>query len=472
VPVSAQIGKFVNATGTGGNPDSLIAVVNANFSRSSPGISGTDWRTVHDFTDAEGLVFANSTGGSIGSINFSGGVDLCDTDFAALLDGPITALNIREENVTLDATVPGMAALNTSSRITMSCPGCTAGPAILAGNTVAWYANGSAPDGSPVSALSWDNGTREVTFDAAHWTTYRVHRTGPDILITAPPDGMVTDNASLLLEGTADDPFGVARIELTVNGGSRVMASGTTLWNSTVLLDSGVNTITVWGTDSLECTAEAQIHITRTVPVTPVQRAGGAGGSPAVVPVPTTTELYPPNLPARTVTISSADNRITATIVLAENEQLNSSLAITEEDPSLIELDSPFPNATVFCAFALEPAGTTCEPPAQIVFAADQRMDGALVQVVAQNSESGWETLASTIDGTKITFTTDRFTRYAFIRILPDNLQAGTDIPTPTPPLSGESPEEPMPQKSGNNFAGFLFGIAAITGALWMKGRD
>lgn len=72
----------------------------------------------------------------------------------------------------------------------------------------------------------------------------------PDVEITSPPKGSVVTSPTLSVSGTASDNEAVATVHLSTNGQTWATASGTTMWNGTVTLVNGSNTVFARATDS------------------------------------------------------------------------------------------------------------------------------------------------------------------------------------------------------------------------------
>jgi hypothetical protein len=90
----------------------------------------------------------------------------------------------------------------------------------------------------------------------------------PTITITSPTDDSSTTENSILVEGTADDPgspsFGLASVEVRVNGGDWELSTGTTSWSHSVSLTLGSNNIEARSTDNEENISELDaITVTR-----------------------------------------------------------------------------------------------------------------------------------------------------------------------------------------------------------------
>jgi hypothetical protein len=326
-----------------------------------------------------------------------------------------------------------------------------------------------------VTSLTWDNGTKEVSLNVSHWTTYRVQGGGPVLTITTPADGTVTDGSAAQVEGTAADPFGVSRVEIRVNGGSWAPASGTTLWNASVSLDPGENIIAVRGTNSLECSTTAGLRVICTVPAATMVRAGGAGGG---YPAVTGTVTPKPPVPAqdtRMLTIISPDAMVAAYVSLPNTtDTRNVTFRFVPVDPSLVVLDSPNANATVLCAYALEPAGTVGDSPVRVVFADQEHGDGT-VAVVVRDAHGSWAIRHHVFTGEGgLEVLSERFSAYALIRLPSGRSVALTPIPAPLPTenISGENPVPgTMPARTGTRYPWITWSVAMVVLVLIRKLR-
>src|SRR4051812_30314150 len=71
-------------------------------------------------------------------------------------------------------------------------------------------------------------------------------------------------NGEVTLSGSASSKQGVFKVELQLDGGDRVLASGTEAWQfplDTLRLVSGAHTLTAWVTDRKGMTASAELHV-------------------------------------------------------------------------------------------------------------------------------------------------------------------------------------------------------------------
>jgi hypothetical protein len=79
----------------------------------------------------------------------------------------------------------------------------------------------------------------------------KIDRALPTLSITAPSGGAVVSD-QIMMKGTASDNVGVARVQVSVDGGSDVVAAGTSSWSSpldTTRLGNGSHSVTARATD-------------------------------------------------------------------------------------------------------------------------------------------------------------------------------------------------------------------------------
>ncbi len=86
--------------------------------------------------------------------------------------------------------------------------------------------------------------------------------TKPTITITSPANGEILNSTSVTVTGTASDDVAVAKVELSTDGTTWVLATGTTSWSGTVTLAEGANTIFARATDSSGNMATVSIAVT------------------------------------------------------------------------------------------------------------------------------------------------------------------------------------------------------------------
>jgi len=88
----------------------------------------------------------------------------------------------------------------------------------------------------------------------------------PTVAITSPSNGATVTSSSIMVYGSASDNVAVDHVDVKVNSGSWVRATGTTSWSKTVTLNLGSNTIYARATDTSGNTYIDQITITYSVP--------------------------------------------------------------------------------------------------------------------------------------------------------------------------------------------------------------
>ncbi len=88
----------------------------------------------------------------------------------------------------------------------------------------------------------------------------------PNVAITYPANGATVTSSSIMVYGSASDNVAVDHVDVKVNSGSWVRATGTTSWSKTVTLNLGSNTIYARATDTSSNTNTDQITVTCTLP--------------------------------------------------------------------------------------------------------------------------------------------------------------------------------------------------------------
>ena len=119
---------------------------------------------------------------------------------------------------------------------------------------------------TPTTALA--DGSHTIVIDASDYdgnaataksVTFKVDTVPPTLSVTAPTEGLITNNATVTVSGTTNDVTS-SPVTLTVNDKAVTVGSDGT-FSTTVTLSSGSNTITIVATDS----AGKSTTVTRTV---------------------------------------------------------------------------------------------------------------------------------------------------------------------------------------------------------------
>lgn len=106
----------------------------------------------------------------------------------------------------------------------------------------------------------------------------------PNVTIAAPASGS-TVSGSLTISGTASDDAGVAKVDVRVDAGAYILATGTTSWTATLNTSSvsdGAHTLTARATDAAGLTKTTSISVT--VSNAPAPGTTAAGAIPAGYP--------------------------------------------------------------------------------------------------------------------------------------------------------------------------------------------
>lgn len=145
------------------------------------------------------------------------------------------------------------------------------GSTVTSGITKTAITNGYSCSYTPSTALS--EGSHSITINAtdndgnaatAATASFTVDTVPPTLTVTAPTDGLITNQSALTVSGTTNDSTSSpVTITVRVNGGSAVTptVSAQGAWSTSVALTTGSNTITIIATDS----AGKTTTITRTV---------------------------------------------------------------------------------------------------------------------------------------------------------------------------------------------------------------
>jgi len=84
----------------------------------------------------------------------------------------------------------------------------------------------------------------------------------PTIAIGSPADNSVLTSATVTVTGVASDNVAVEKVELSTDGTTWTLASGTTSWSGSLTLRSGANTIRARATDTSGNQYTVQVTVT------------------------------------------------------------------------------------------------------------------------------------------------------------------------------------------------------------------
>ncbi|NIN65340.1 MAG: PKD domain-containing protein, partial [Anaerolineae bacterium] len=98
--------------------------------------------------------------------------------------------------------------------------------------------------------------------EAVNSTALKVDTGKPTITIVAPGADTFLDSITVSVSGTASDELSLERVELSTDGTSWVLATGTSSWSSTLTLVEGPNTIYARATDTAGNSETVSISVT------------------------------------------------------------------------------------------------------------------------------------------------------------------------------------------------------------------
>ena len=130
---------------------------------------------------------------------------------------------------------------------------------VLATGTTSWSGTVTLTEGSnTIFARGTDTAGNTATVSVA----VTVDTANPTVAITSPADGAILNSTLVTVTGTASDDVGVDNVELSLDGTTYVLATGTTSWSGTPTLAEGSNTIFARATDTSGNTATVSIAVT------------------------------------------------------------------------------------------------------------------------------------------------------------------------------------------------------------------
>jgi len=117
------------------------------------------------------------------------------------------------------------------------------------GNDLAWAATA---DGSSVYLAGYTDGTFPGQTGAGGQDAFlaAIDTVPPTIAMTSPQNGTTLRSATVSVTGTASDDVAVERVEVSVDGTTWLLTTGTTAWFANLTLREGLNTITARASDT------------------------------------------------------------------------------------------------------------------------------------------------------------------------------------------------------------------------------
>lgn len=177
----------------------------------------------------------------VGNVNFAGVAILVDSDVPRLVLSSPTAAITNRSQVVVQGTV-------TDSTVVAL---------YVNGAPVSWNASGgfrsilTFPDGAnPIVVVAADAARRTAILQ----TSIAVDTTPPTVRVSTPPDGMETNQSTVLVRGTVDD----ASATILVNG-QMIRPDASRGWQATVALVTGGNTVVVSAVDEVGNRATAVV---------------------------------------------------------------------------------------------------------------------------------------------------------------------------------------------------------------------
>ncbi len=154
---------------------------------------------------------------------------------------------------------------------------------VLATGTTSWSGTVTLTEGpNTIFARATDTSGNAATVSIA----VTVDPVSPLVSITSPADGSNLASPSVTVFGTASDDVGVAKVELSTDGTTWVLATGTASWFSVLILAEGETTIIARATDTSGNAATVSITVTVVTPtpgLSPLFLGVGIGAAVAAV---------------------------------------------------------------------------------------------------------------------------------------------------------------------------------------------
>ena len=103
--------------------------------------------------------------------------------------------------------------------------------------------------------------------------------TAPTVVIASPAVNARFTNAAIIITGTASDNIAVARVEVQINSGAFIAATGATNWSASVTLAAGTNTVRVKSIDVADNESAVATRSFIYAPVSPLTLTVNGSGS-------------------------------------------------------------------------------------------------------------------------------------------------------------------------------------------------
>ncbi|MGA1821284.1 MAG: Ig-like domain-containing protein [Thermoplasmatota archaeon] len=197
-------------------------------------------------------------------------------------------------------------------------------------NTFTYYYNVAASDGDTLSAKADCNIGGSTTGST---TASAPDETDPSVMITSPSNGTEVTSETLMVSGTASDNKGIDKVQVKVNEGNWVDASGKTTWTRQVSLVQGNNTIYAKAIDTSDNQAETSISVVYNATPPPDE-------TPPTVSILSPSDGSQFDVDSITISGSASDNEDVAKVEIRVNQGAWTTAAGTVSwslDVSLIE---------------------------------------------------------------------------------------------------------------------------------------
>lgn len=112
------------------------------------------------------------------------------------------------------------------------------------------------------ATLDQISGSVAADIDRTRWVNLTLDDINPQVTITEPEEGLLTNSSTVAFRGTASDADGISVVEYKLASGPWSPANGTTEWNFTIDLDDGDHLVQVRAADPTGNTGVAKVNVT------------------------------------------------------------------------------------------------------------------------------------------------------------------------------------------------------------------